>query len=158
MHNLVLEQKEYPYNFRAFLSKENSVKLYTRNQSLELKDEATFDTQDENLSSIELFVFSFISSYIFCIKREAKKQNITLENVEISFTCKVQNPLTLLEVVGYEEDAFIKSIFIKVYIYSEDAAKKVEVLCEKALKNSLIYKLIDKEVKIVIDYRIVGGN
>jgi len=157
MHNdLTREQANHASLFRVFLNPQNEIKFYTRNQSLTINEAATFDSNAALLSSLELFVASFISSYIFAIKKEACKENLSIEEMEASFTCNLENPLELLGVIGYDEEAMIKSIQGKIYLYSEYPEAKIIDLCQRALKKSLIYQLLNNRIDVHIEPRIIS--
>ena len=157
MHNALLhEQTAYTSSFRMFVSPKNEAKFYTRNQSLTLKEIATFDAKASTLSSVELFVASFMSSYLFTLKKEAKKENILLDELEARFTCTLENPLTLLNVIGFEDEAAIKSLQGDIFIYSEAPSLALHTLCQNALKKSLLYKLLNTQcIDISITPKIV---
>lgn len=158
MHkNFVDEQTTYQSSFRIFLSQKNEVKFYTRNQSLTIKDIATFDSKAATLSSLELFVASFVSSYILAIKKEAKREKILLEEIEARFTCNLENPLELLGVVGYDDEATIKSLSGDLYIYSEMDASKIKDLVQRALQKSIIYKMLNtQQINVQIEPKIIS--
>lgn len=158
MHkNFVDEQTTYQSSFRIFLSQKNEVKFYTRNQSLTIKDIATFDSKAATLSSLELFVASFVSSYILAIKKEAKSEKILLEEIEARFTCNLENPLELLGVVGYDDEATIKSLSGDLYIYSEMDASKIKDLVQRALQKSIIYKMLNtQQINVQIEPKIIS--
>lgn len=157
MHkNFVAEQTTYQSSFRIFLSHKNEVKFYTRNQSLSVKDIATFDSKATTLSSLELFVASFASSYILALKKEAKREKILLEEIEACFTCNLENPLELLGVVGYDDEATIKSLSGVVYIYSETNPTHIEHLCQIALQKSIIYKMLNtQQINVHVEPKII---
>ncbi|WP_333804587.1 OsmC family protein [Sulfurospirillum sp.] len=158
MHkHFVNEQTSYLSSFRIFLSHENEAKFYTRNQSIIIKDIATFDSKATMLSSIELFVASFASSYILAIKKEAKKEKIILEEIEARFICHLENPLELLGVVGYEDEATIKALNGDVYIYSEMDANPIKLLAQRALHKSIIYKMLNTQhISVHIEPKIIS--
>jgi hypothetical protein len=158
MHkHFVNEQTTYLSSFRIFLSHKNEAKFYTRNQSITIKDIATFDSKATMLSSIELFVASFASSYILAIKKEAKKEKIILEEIEARFTCHLENPLELLGVVGYDDEATIKSLNGDVYIYSETDAPQIKLLAQRALHKSIIYKMLNTQhISVHIEPKIIS--
>lgn len=155
--NFLDEQTTYQSSFRLFLDKKNAVKFYTRNQSITIKEIATFDSKASALSSLELFVASFASSYILAIKKEAKKEKIILEEVEARFTCHLENPLELLGVVGYDDEATLKSLRGDIYIYSEMDAHTMKDLVQRALHKSIIYKMLNTQQIIVqIEPKIIS--
>jgi len=158
MHkHFVNEQTTYLSSFRIFLSHSNEAKFYTRNQSITIKDIATFDSKAATLSSIELFVASFASSYILAIKKEAKKEKIVLEEIEARFTCHLENPLELLGVVGYDDEATIKSLNGDVYIYTETDAHSIKLLAQRALHKSIIYKMLNTQhISVHIEPKIIS--
>lgn len=151
---LINEQAYYRSIFRIFTTQSNELKFYTRNQNLIIEDTVAFDAKAESLSSLELFIASFISSYLLTIKKESKKKEIVLEEIEVSLNCTIKNPLELLNVIGYEEESRLEAIEGKIYVYTENEKEEIEKLCETALRNDFIYKLLKPQLQIHIEPQI----
>jgi len=150
------KQSQHKSLFRLFLSAKNEVKLYTRNQSLTLKEVVSFDSKAPLPSSLELFITALASSYLLTLQKEAKKAKLSLGEMEAQLTCTLQNPLELLGVIGYEEEAEISAITGKLYLYTESDPLKLQSLCQKALEKSLIYRLLDQNrVSVSIEPHIL---
>ena len=103
------ESYNYDASYRVVLSSNDVVKVFTEKDFIEVNSQISFDIEDSNKTSFNYFASSIISGIIHNLIFVSKKLNIKLEDIEGKIKIKLKNPLTVLAVKGYSEEAKIDS-------------------------------------------------
>lgn len=147
------ESYNYDASYRAVLSSNDVVKVFTEKDFIEVNSQISFDIEDSNKTSFNYFASSIISGIIHNLIFISKKLNIKLEDIEGKIKIKLKNPLTVLAVKGYSEEAKIYSCDITVYLFSDLEDDELIEFCKKSLNSCFIYNtlkdLIDINIKFI---------
>lgn len=115
--NSVDESKVFVESFRGALK--NGAHIFTTNEILNFNSSIDFDRKKGKGSSYNYFVASIISDILFAIENAAKRTGVFVDDLEILCHAYLVNPLTFLNVRGYDEEPRIDSLHLKLYIYSD---------------------------------------
>lgn len=136
-------------NFRA-IYKDEKVKFFSKNSSFILGDEVSFDSDFKENTSIELFVGGIVSAVIFTLKKGLTNSGIKFDDLECASSVILENSLSFLGVIGYNEKPEISKINLKIYIYTELEFNELSRICNEILQKSFILNTLKNIIKFKI--------
>lgn len=148
------ESNNYDLSFRGILSN-NDFKLYTNNDSLTISSDISFDINSDYRSSINYFAASILGGIAHTIINESKHSNIDIEELEGKIHIVLKNPLTLLNVRGYNEEPKIDSCVITYYLYADIDETNLIEFCNLSLKKSFIYNTLKNVINFEIKFILI---
>ena len=148
------ESNNYDLSFRGILSN-NNFKLYTNNDSLTISSDISFDINSDYRSSINYFAASILGGIVQTIIKESKHSNIDIEELEGKIHIVLKNPLTLLNVKGYDEEPKIDSCVITYYLYADIDETNLIEFCNLSLKKSFIYNTLKNVINFEIKFILI---
>lgn len=148
------ESNNYDLSFRGILSN-NDFKLYTNNDSLTISSDISFDINSDYRSSINYFAASILGGIAHTIINESKHSNIDIEELEGKIHIVLKNPLTLLNVRGYNEEPKIDSCVITYYLYADIDETNLIEFCNLSLKKSFIYNTLKNVINFKIKFILI---
>ena len=147
------ESNNYDISFRGILTN-NDFKLYTNNDIIPVSTDISFDVNADYRSSINYFAASILGGIAHAVIMSCKRSNIEVEELEGKIHLLIKNPLTLLNVKGYNEEPKIEKCEITYYLYADADEDLLLKFCYSSLKNSFIYNtlknIINFEIKFII--------
>lgn len=154
-HNMPTESKTFHFNYRGACEDLKNVKVLTQSNTLLSKKQGNFDRKSKDFSSMDYFSASILSSIITAIVEESEKKNAGIEEIEGTLEVQLDNPLSLLGVIGYEDEPKIAALNFKIYVYSEKEEADVIKFCQHALKKSPLYNTLKHAVHINIVFQLL---
>ena len=148
------ESNNYNLSFRGILSN-NDFKLYTNNDNITISSDISFDINADYRSSINYFAASILGGIAHTIINESKHSNIDIEELEGKIHIVLKNPLTLLNVKGYNEEPKIDSCVITYYIYVDIDETNLIEFCNLSLKKSFIYNTLKNVINFEIKFILI---
>ena len=148
------ESNNYDLSFRGILSN-NDFKLYTNNDNITISSDISFDINADYRSSINYFAASILGGIAQTIIKEGKHSNIDIEELEGKIHLVLKNPLTLLNVKGYNEKPKIDSCLITYYLYADIDEKNLIEFCNSSLKKSFIYNTLKNVINFEIKFILI---
>lgn len=148
------ESDNYDLSFRGILSN-NDFKLYTNNDSITISSDISFDINADYKSSINYFSASILGGIAQTIVKESKHSNIDIEELEGKIHIVLKNPLTLLNVRGYNEEPKIDSCVITYYLYADIDETNLIEFCNSCLKKSFIYNTLKNVINFEIKFILI---
>lgn len=147
------ESNNYDISFRGILTN-NDFKLYTNNDIIPVSTDISFDVNADYRSSINYFAASILGGIAHAVIMSCKRSNIEVEELEGKIHLLIKNPLTLLNVKGYNEEPKIEKCEITYYLYADADEDLLLKFCYSSLKNSFIYNtlknIINFEIKFIL--------
>ena len=147
------ESNNYDLSFRGILSKQD-FKLYTNTDNILVSSDINFDMNADYKSSINYFSASILGGIAHTIIKESKHSDIEIEELEGKIHLVLKNPLTLLNVKGYDEEPKIENCSITYYLYA-DTEKQLIEFCNKALRKSFIYNTLKNVINLDIKFILI---
>ena len=148
------ESNNYDLSFRGILSN-NDFKLYTNNDSITISSDISFDINADYRSSINYFAASILGGISQTIIKESKHSDIDIEELEGKIHIVLKNPLTLLNVKGYDEEPKIDSCVITYYLYADIDETNLIEFCNLSLKKSFIYNTLKNVINFEIKFILI---
>ena len=74
--NTLYESRIFEMNFRGTSNDLSSVKIFTNKNSFQIEKQISFDTEYEQISSLEYFAGTVLSSIILTLLEQSKKMGI----------------------------------------------------------------------------------
>ena len=148
------ESNNYDLSFRGILSN-NDFKLYTNNDNITISSDISFDINADYRSSINYFAASILGGIAQTIIKEGKHSNIDIEELEGKIHIVLKNPLTLLNVKGYNEEPKIDSCLITYYLYADIDETNLIEFCNLSLKKSFIYNTLKNVINFEIKFILI---
>ena len=146
------ESYNYDISYRAIVNSNNVVKVFTERDYIEVNSQISFDIEDSSNTSFNYFTSSIISGIIHNLIFVSQKSNIKLEDIEGKIKIKLKNPLTVLAVNGYTEEAKIDSCEITIYLFSDLEDDELVDFCKKSLNSCFIYNTLKDVMDINIKF------
>lgn len=148
------ESNNYDLSFRGILSN-NDFKLYTNNDNITISSDISFDINADYRSSINYFAASILGGISQTIIKESKHSDIDIEELEGKIHIVLKNPLTLLNVKGYDEEPKIDSCIITYYLYADIDETNLIEFCNLSLKKSFIYNTLKNVINFKIKFILI---
>ena len=148
------ESNNYDLSFRGILSN-NDFKLYTNNDNITISSDISFDINADYRSSINYFAASILGGISQTIIKESKHSDIDIEELEGKIHIVLKNPLTLLNVKGYDEEPKIDNCIITYYLYADIDEKNLIEFCNSSLKKSFIYNTLKNVINFEIKFILI---
>lgn len=147
------ESYNYEVSYRAVLNLDDSIKVFTDKDVIEVSNSISFDIEKNYKTSFNYFSVSILSDIMYGLLLESKKENLDLQDVEGRINVNLKNPLTILDVKGYNEKSKIDRISLTIYFYLELFDKKLDDFLKKVLDNCFIYNSIKDCVNIDVKFK-----
>ena len=132
-------------NFRGTSNDLSSVKIFTNENSFQIEKQISFDSECKQISSLEFFGGSVLSSIILTLLEHSKKRDSIIEEIEGVLNLSLENPLSLVGVKGYDEEPIIRKITVTVFLFVDLEDNDFDDFCFRALNNSPIYNTLKNQ-------------
>lgn len=150
--NNIYESTNYDLSFRGVLFNNNDFKLFTNNNNIDVTSEISFDINADYKSSINYFASSILGGIAHSLLAQSKSNNIEIEELEGKIHLRLKNPLSLLNVKGYDEEVRIDSCKISIYLYADVDDEILLEFCKKALKRCFIYNTLKNSLNFDVNF------
>lgn len=139
-------------NYRAVV-RDDLVKIYNEKSSIAVDSPISFDSEKEEFTSIDYLISAITSEIILTMKRQAKKHQQILQDIEAKVNLTIKNPMYLLNVIGFDEKALIDEINIDIYFFSFLEGYDLCEFLQEVLDKTLIYNTFKDKIKV--NFKIV---
>lgn len=150
----IYESNNYDISFRGVLNN-NDFKLYTNNDTISVTSDISFDISADFRSSINYFAASILGGIAHAVIMSCKRSNIEVEELEGKIHLLIKNPLTLLNVKGYNEEPKIEKCEITYYLYADADEDLLLKFCYLSLNNSFIYNTLKSTINFEIKFILI---
>lgn len=151
--NTLYESRIFDMSFRGTSNDLSSVKIFTNKNSFQIEKQISFDSEYNQISSLEYFAGSVLSSIILTLLEQSKKRDSIIEEIEGVLNLSLENPLSLVGVRGYDEEPFIRKITLTVFLFADLEDNDFDDFCFRALKNSPIYNTLKKSMELEVIFK-----
>jgi hypothetical protein len=151
--NTLYESRIFDMSFRGTSNDLSSVKIFTNKNSFQIEKQISFDSEYNQISSLEYFAGSVLSSIILTLLEQSKKRDSIIEEIEGVLNLSLENPLSLVGVRGYDEEPFIRKITLTVFLFADLEDNDFDDFCFRALKNSPIYNTLKRSMELEVIFK-----
>ena len=121
-----------------------TVTVHARNHAFSVGDSLSFRPADDHPSAIELMLGAFAADLTLTFRALARKQRLTLDALEFSATCTLNNPLIHVGVIGEEGHPGLERVEGTLYVSADAEAEILTALWEETLRRSPLYTTLLK--------------
>lgn len=147
----VRESEIYQKRYRL-ISSEEGIRAYNEAMCICVNENITFDSKKAEFTSLDYFITAVVSDILIAIKKYASKDGEVIMDLESQTEAVIKNPLSLLNVRGFDEAAYIESLHIKIYLYTFMEADEAEGYFRNILSKCLIYNTLAGKIGIDVQF------
>jgi uncharacterized OsmC-like protein len=137
---------QYEWRLRSRATGHLKSSVYVRNFSFDIGQAASFEEKDIQPSALEYLFGAFAGSLSTGFATECAKQNLEVDDIEISLTGTLHNVLAHM---GLEDgDPSIKIIQLKCFASTFDDEERVKSAWQKTIDKSPIAATLKKAVNL----------
>ena len=151
--NTLYESRIFDMSFRGTSNDLSSVKIFTNKNSFQIEKQISFDSEYQQISSLEYFAGSVLSSILLTLLEQSKKRGTMIEEMEGVLNLSLENPLSLVGVKGYDEEPFIRKITVTVFLFVELEDNEFDHFCFSALTNSPIFNTLKRSMELEVLFK-----
>jgi uncharacterized OsmC-like protein len=155
VENDLYESRFFNMGFRAISNDPRSVKIFSNGNSFEFRAQMTFDAEHEGVTGVEYFLGSIVGSILLSLLELAQRKHIRIEEMEGRLGAKLENPLSLLHVRGYDREPAVGSIAVTVYLYADMEEGALLRFCDEALTRCPVYNFMKKTDSIAVSFKVL---
>jgi hypothetical protein len=148
--------EEFSFSVRVRCVEKEESKVYDRKIKFSMGRQASFSDDDPYPSASEYLIAAVGGDLANGFQNLAARQGVTIDGIELVISSKIENPLTLIGVVGAKGRPRIQSISVIAYVSTDEAAKIVQKIWNATLDNSPILNTIRGSVQVTLDLRIMA--
>lgn len=151
--NTLYESRIFDMSFRGTSYDLSSVKIFTNKNSFQIEKQISFDSEYQQISSLEYFAGSVLSSILLTLLEQSKNRGSMIEEMEGVLNLSLENPLSLVGVKGYDEEPFIRKITVTVFLFVDLEDNEFDDFCSKALHYSPIYNTLKRSMELEVIFK-----
>lgn len=146
--------REYVWRTRVYWNGGMQAKVFCRNHSWAAGQPASFDVKDDAPSAVEYLLGALGSCLVMGFQIRASRQNVEIEQVEISLNGKIDNIFVFLGAETEGHSGF-KAITGEAYVKSDAAPEILEQLWRETLAASPVLNTLAHKADISIGMKAV---
>jgi hypothetical protein len=127
---------------------------YVRRHRFEIGAPVQFDAEAEAISAVEYVLGALAADLVNGFAALARRRRLAVEAVEAVVTGELNNPLTVLAVIGEAGHPGMERAAVKVYVTSGASDDDVRQVWSDALERSPLARTLRAAVSLQIDLRI----
>ena len=125
-----------------------TVTVHARNHAFSVGEPLSFRPTDTYPSAIELMLGAFAADLTATFRTFARQQRVTLDAIEFSASCSLNNPLMHIGVFGEEGHPGLERIDGTLYVSSDADEAILAALWKTTLARSPLYNTLCSVVEI----------
>ena len=134
-------------------------RVYARNHTFSVGKQASFEPTDPQPSAVEVLLGALGADVVGGFEAEAARRRVPIDGLEMRLSCRLDNALTHLGVIGEEGHPGIASIQGTLYVTVDADANTVDdaldALWRATLERSPLVNTLKRSVELLLDLRIV---
>jgi OsmC-like protein len=127
---------------------------YARSHRFEVGAPVHFDEAAETISAVEYTLGALAADLVNGFTAMARRRRLPMNAVEAIATVELNNPLTVLAVVGEGGHPGIERVRVKVYVTTDASVDDVRQLWSDALKLSPLARTLHGAADLQVELRI----
>jgi len=134
----------FTWTVRVRTADSRTVTVHARNHAFSIGDPLSFRPTDDHPSAIELLLGAFAADLTQTFRALARRQRVTLDAIEFSATCALNNPLIHVGVIGEEGHPGLERIDGTLYVSADAEEETLTALWAETLARSPLYTTLHK--------------
>lgn len=155
----VPEAASYRLSMRATSPEGGAVCLYTGHREFRVEKTLSFDDHAREGCGMTYFWGSFLASVLLAVRQDAE-DGVRVEDIEGCIDVEIASPLSLVGVRGYEEDAGISRVRIRIYVYAEFEAddlseEAMQARLRERIRRDPLYTMLLRAIPVEVDLQCI---
>lgn len=129
-------------------------RVLARNHAFCVGPGLSFEPTDPLPSGLEHLLGALASDLLSTLQTYARRRRIPIDAAEVSLTCRLENPLVTLGVVGEEGSPAVESIDGTLYLSADAPSEEaLHDLWRETLRRSAIYSTLSRAATVRIRFQ-----
>ena len=124
---------------------------YARDHRFEVGAPVEFDETSDTVSALEYALAALAADLVNTFSTLARRRRLEIDAIEAVATGRLNNPLTVLQVVGEEGHPGLEHVGLKIFVGSAAPAAEVSALWEEAQTLSPLAKTLRTALTLDLD-------
>jgi OsmC-like protein len=150
-----METGDYTWTVRVQRMEASETRVYARNHSFAVGQQASFDVADAHPSAVEYLLGALGGDLVSGFQAQAARQRIAIDGLEMRLSGRLNNVLTHLGVVGEEGHPGLESITGTLYVSADAETQKLEQAWRTTLERSPLASTLNRCVALSLDLQIM---
>jgi hypothetical protein len=142
----------YTWTARVRAESRKASRIHTRNHTFRVGPSLSFEPTDELPSALEHLLGALAADLLHTFQVYARRARIPIDALELSLTCRLENPLVHLGVLGEEGSPRLEAIEGVFYASADAGAEALDRLWQETLKRAPIYATLERACPLTIRF------
>ncbi len=129
--------------------------VYARNNAFIVGSPASFRDKDLHPSAIEYLLGALGADLTSGFQKNAQAEGITLDELEMALSGRLENPLVYVGVIGETGDPYVSEIDGTLYVSTDADEDLVRTVWQTTLERSPIANTLKRSAAIRIELRLI---
>ena len=143
----------YSWSVRVRTESRKTACVLARNHSFRVGPALSFEPSDELPSGLELLLGALAADLLTTFLTVARQLRVAVDATELVLTCRLDNPLVHLGVIGEAGTPAIESIDGVFYVSAEAADSDLELTWARTLSRSPIFATLSRAARLEIRFQ-----
>lgn len=147
--------KDTTWDVRARTNGDGSSTVYARKHTFQVGAPLHFDTEYEHVTAVEYLLGAMGADLVGGLKLLARRQGLQVDDIEVTLSAKLNNPLTYLGVIGEEGHPGLNRVTATIYVNSVESEERLRLAWEETLKRSPLVNTLRPVVDLDLTLKVV---
>lgn len=129
-------------------------KVYARNHAFAVGRQVSFDQADPHPTAVEYLLGALGGDLVSGFRDQAARHRVTVDEMELSLSGRLNNPLVHLGVVGEAGHPGFESITGTLYVSADADAAAIETLWRTTLERSPLVNTLKRCVTLSLEIQV----
>jgi uncharacterized OsmC-like protein len=141
---------DFLWTVRVRADTSRTLTVHARNHAFPAGEALSFRPANDHPSALELMLGAFAADLTATFRSLAAKNRLTLDALEFSATCQLNNPLIHVGVIGETGHPGVERIEATLYVSSDEDESELAALWAATLERSPLYNTLCRSVQLVL--------
>lgn len=146
---------EFSWDVRVAAVARDKARVFVRKHQFEVGVPLAFDSEADGATALETVLGAIGADVVLGLQRTAARRRLAVEALEATVQATLHNPLAYLRVVGETGEPGIRSIRVRVYITTADAAAAVTQAWQETLATSPLVCTFRRALDLEITHKTI---
>jgi hypothetical protein len=144
----------FVWTVRVRTDAQRAITIHARNHAFSVGDPLSFRPVDDLPSSLEMMLGALAADLTGTFRALARSQRLHLDALEFAATCRLNNPLIHVGVIGEEGHPGIEQIEGTLYVAADAEEDTLHSLWEETQRRSPLYQTLQGAVPLSLRLQV----
>ncbi len=145
----------HTWSVRVRAAGQNEAIVHSGKRSFEVGPQASFEPSDDKLTALEYFLGAFSADIVNGFQAAAARKRVNVFDLEISVSCRLDNPLIFLGVVGETGSPAVKNVSGTLYVSSDATGEALNDVWDETLARSPLASTLKNCVDLELRMNVI---